>query len=343
VDEAITLPDLSTAHYRLALTAQEELRLPAYKGSTLRGGFGYTFKHLVCLQRARETCDGCLLRHSCPYTYLFEPSPPPDTEVLSAQSDIPLPFVLEPPLDSRTHYAPGETLEFGLTLFGRGMGYLPYFVLVFRELGGRGLGRDQGKYRLETVTAVQPADGPTGAQRTAVVYSAKDEMVRDQDLAFRWSDLAAHAERLPAGRISVEFLTPTQLKHDGRFHEQPEFHVLVRALLRRVSSLAYFHGGQRWETDYRGWIERAQAVRTVAAHTTWLEAWRYSTRQKQRTNLGGAVGQMTYEGDLAPFRALLALGEWVHVGKACVFGNGQMRLSSPATGSGVQERTLPTA
>jgi hypothetical protein len=322
VDEVITLPDFRLAHYHLTLEAGEEIRLPAYKGSTLRGGFGHTFKRLVCLQRARETCDGCLLTHACPYAYLFDPTPPPGAEVLSAQSDVPLAFLLEPPLDTQTHYAPGDVLTFGLTLVGRAMAYLPYFVLVFRQLGERGLGRERGRYTLQTVTALHPVDG-----RTAPVFAADDELVRDQDLSVRWPDLAAHAAAWPADRLTVDFLTPARLKHGGRYHERPDFHVLVRALLRRVSSLAYFHGGQRWETDYQGWITQAEQVHTTAAHTSWMEWERYSTRQKQRTSLGGTVGQMVYEGDLAPFRPLLALGEWIHVGKACVFGNGQMRVS----------------
>ena len=103
--------------------------------------------------------------------------------------------------------------------------------------------------------------------------------------------------------------------------------MLVRALLRRASSLAYFHGGQRWDLDYRGWIARAEGVRTAEARTGWMEWERYSTRQKQRTSIGGTVGRMVYEGDLAPFRPLLALGTWIHAGKGTVFGNGMMRVS----------------
>jgi hypothetical protein len=322
VVDAITLPDIRTAHYRLALKVREELHVPRYMGSTLRGGFGHTFKRITCLQRTRETCEGCLLKHTCPYAYVFDPAPPPDAEALSTHSDVPLAFVLEPPLETRKPYVPGDRLEFGLTLVGRAIDYLPYFILVFRELGERGLGRDRARYTLQAVTALHPVDG-----RQAVVYRAEDELVRDQNLAASWTDLTARAGQLPTDRLTVEFLTPTRLKHDDRYHERPDFHVLVRALLRRTSSLAYFHGGQRWETDYRGWIERAEAVRTVAAHTHWVEWERYSTRQKQRTSIGGTVGRMAYEGDLAPFRPLLALGEWIHVGKACVFGNGMMRAS----------------
>jgi len=112
-----------------------------------------------------------------------------------------------------------------------------------------------------------------------------------------------------------------------------EFHVLVRALLRRVSSLAYFHCGARWETDYRGWVERAQGVEAVDTHLSWMEWGRRSGRQKRRIEMGGVVGSVTYAGDLAPFRPLLALGMLVHVGKGAVFGNGWIRVQgAKATG-----------
>jgi hypothetical protein len=42
---------------------------------------------------------------------------------------------------------------------------------------------------------------------------------------------------------------------------------------------------------------------------------------------GGVVGSVTYAGDLAPFRPLLALGMLVHVGKGAVFGNGQYMVN----------------
>jgi hypothetical protein len=42
--------------------------------------------------------------------------------------------------------------------------------------------------------------------------------------------------------------------------------------------------------------------------------------------LGGFVGEVSYQGDWAPFAALLILGELVHVGKACVFGHGKYEV-----------------
>jgi len=91
-------------------------------------------------------------------------------------------------------------------------------------------------------------------------------------------------------------------------------------------------------------------VRLAEARTGWVDWERYSRRQRQRMNLGGLVGQATYEGDastglstgastelstgLRPFLPLLVLGELVHVGKACVFGNGWYELELEGRGRG---------
>jgi hypothetical protein len=54
----------------------------------------------------------------------------------------PHPFVIEPPLDSRTRYAAGDVLVFVLVLVGRAIDYLPYFIFAFEQLGNdRGIGR----------------------------------------------------------------------------------------------------------------------------------------------------------------------------------------------------------
>jgi hypothetical protein len=313
---------LTLAHYRLALEPLETLYLPAFKGSVLRGGFGHVFKRLVCIQ-SKPCGDRCALGSACPYGYVFETSPPKDSEVLSTHEAVPRPFVIEPPPDRRREIPAGERLMFGLTLVGRCINYLPYFVAVFRELGDVGLGRSRGKYRLLAVDAVPPYGGPKRP-----IYRAEEDVVRTADSTVGVAEILAQASTLPCDRVTVRFLTPARLKHAGRYAQDTvEFHVLVRALLRRVSSLAYFHCGGRWETDYRGWVERAQGVEAVDTHLSWMEWGRRSGRQKRRIEMGGVVGSVTYAGDLAPFRPLLALGMLVHVGKGAVFGNGQYVVS----------------
>ena len=45
----LKLPDLSFAKFRFTLEALETLYLPEYKGFTLRGGFGHSFRKVVCI------------------------------------------------------------------------------------------------------------------------------------------------------------------------------------------------------------------------------------------------------------------------------------------------------
>jgi hypothetical protein len=326
------LDKLRIAKYHFKLQAVERLGLPRYKGSTLRGGFGSVFKRTVCFQKEVKSCADCLLRANCPYAYIFETAPPQDAEVLRTYSDVPLPFVIEPPLDTKTVYEPGETLDFGLVLVGRAINYLPYFIVVFQELGKVGLGQGRGNYRLREVAAVQPLSG-----EEEVIYSAANEMVCERDLSVGWQEIKSQIPnpkiqtptsnlQPPNPKLTVNFLTPTRMKYEGRFVDRPEFHVLVRNILRRVSSLYYFHCGERWETDYRGIIEAAQGVQLAEAGTGWVDWERYSRRQQQRMNLGGLVGRATYEGELEPFLPLLVLGELVHVGKGTVFGNGKYEV-----------------
>jgi len=313
---------LRIASYRFTLMARDELHLPPYKGSTLRGGFGHAFKRVVCFQREVKTCQGCLLRENCPYAYIFDTSPPSDAEVLRTHSDVPLPFVIEPDTtDRRTTYPPGDTLNFELVLVGKAINYLPYFILVFRELGDRGLGRGRGKYRLHEVEALQPLSGDKER-----IYSATDEMVCHSDLEVSFQDIERRAEEMPDDKVTLRFLTPIRIKHEGRFISQPPFHVIVRNILRRVSSLYYFHCGEQWEFDYRGTIERAQEIRSAELNTRWVDWERYSGRQNAKLKMGGFVGEAVYEGDLTEFRPLLLLGQLVHIGKACVFGNGRYEI-----------------
>jgi len=307
-----------TATYRFDIEAIDPLSLPAYKGSTLRGGFGYAFKKMVCIERDWRKCTPCRLGNTCPYGYIFETSVPADSQVLRNLREVPIPFVIEPAMDEKTTYQPGDRLRFDVVLVGRAINYLPYFILGFQELGRAGIGKPRGKYVLQRISAVHPW------QRTSeLIYDGVDVKVGGRDLSVTHADVMEHAGTLPAEQLTLHFLTLTRLKHRGKFVRRPEFHVIVRNLLRRISSLSYFHCGQLWETDFRGIIAAAEEVEATDVDVEWVKWERYSGRQQRRINLGGFVGQATYQGDLKPFRPLLALGELVHVGKATVFGHGQ--------------------
>jgi hypothetical protein len=330
-------PAFRLARYRFTLEALDPLHLPPFKGSALRGGFGHAFKRLVCFQ-PKPCGERCELGNACPYGYIFETSPPEGSQVLRTFSEVPRPFVIEPPDDRREEIPAGERLAFGLTLIGQGINYLPYFIAAFRELGRTGLGRPfdtaqgsrRGKYRLLAMDAITPspsAGESRGGGESRPVYCAQDETIRAVNATIDAEAIEVRAATLSVERLTLEFLTPARLKHKGRWvKEGPPFHVLIKTLLGRISSLSYFHCGQQLETDFRGLIDQAAGVKISSSRTEWEDWSRFSGRQKQRVEMGGLVGRVTYDGDLSPYLPLLALGELVHVGKGTVFGNGRYRV-----------------
>jgi CRISPR/Cas system endoribonuclease Cas6 (RAMP superfamily) len=135
----------------------------------------------------------------------------------------------------------------------------------------------------------------------------------------------------PCRSITIEFLTQTRLKHEGRFVRRPEFQILFRRLLGRLSSLARFQCGAPLEVDFRGLIEVAGSTRLAEDGTRWTRWQRYSSRQDRRMEWEGTVGLATYEGDFAPFWKFLKFGELVHVGHGCTFGLGKYRIVLQST------------
>ncbi|MCR4401691.1 MAG: CRISPR system precrRNA processing endoribonuclease RAMP protein Cas6 [Firmicutes bacterium] len=511
---------LRIARYEFILEAVDNLFLPPYKGSTFRGGFGTAFRNIACSTR-RTDCRDCMLKHACPYAYVFETAPPDGSEALTKFEHVPHPFVLEPPLTERREFAPGDELPVGLVLIGRGIEFLPYFIVAFQEFGRMGIGRGRGRFRLKSVYAsvgafreqgesrgderrAQPAgaeqfsrgpyrghlggaegiaggmaappacasqepessllqydtvdrspvtttsitppgreglskgrgvagsslpsspaastavptygtastpasspypapapgarDGDSRAAR-ALVFDGKENKVHMHDAVVTWDDILESAARIlacvcpadgqdPEGgrpsaargsaalsssacaascdspgpsacsaaldsgsalafsqitgrvgragcplvpRVTVAFRTMTRLKFQGGLEDRPEFHVLARSLLRRVSSLLYFHHGTRLDMDFRGFISEAERVRLAALNTRWVDWERYSSRQDTRMKLGGLVGTATYEFNDARLAAFflpwLVLGECVHVGKGCTFGLGRFTVA----------------
>jgi hypothetical protein len=316
---------IALTQYRFTLLAEQEMRLPPYLGSTLRGGFGHIFRHLCCAT-CRPDCKGCELAQSCPYFAVFDPSPPPDSPALRKLEEIPRPFVIEPPPRIESPLARGSLIRFGLTLIGKARDLFPYFVVSFRELGREGLGRGRGRFRLESIEALDPL-----FNRSESLYVFPGSMVKNSSFSASLEDchsLAADLSLSPTS-LKLAFLTPIRLKHDGHLVDRPEFHILFRSLLRRLSSLSLFHCGERLEVDYQALIRAAERVELVHDDTRWHDWERYSSRQKERMTFGGIVGQAIYRGDMAIFLPFLIFGQWTHVGKNATFGLGKYQVVRP--------------
>lgn len=315
------LEQFKVSSYRLELIAGKDgLLLPPYKGSTLRGGFGTAFKRIVCAQ-GHTTCQSCLLKYKCPYAYIFETAPPEDTQALRKYESIPRPFILEPPSETKTEYHPGERLSFRLILIGYAIDYLPYFILAFKELGEIGIGKGRHPFQLDKTVAINPLNN-----QEQEIYQAASGKVYNHNFVVSGDTLTKSPGPTPSDRLTINYLTMTRIKYGDSFVRYIEFHILVRALLRRLSSFLYFHHGLEWNADFRSLINRAETIIRIDDTTRWRNWERYSNRQETKMRLGGLVGQVKYEGEFKEFMPILRLGELVHVGKAATFGMGKYQL-----------------
>lgn len=314
------LSDFVCARYQFDLQAVTPVRLSAFAGATLRGGFGHVFKRTVCIWPPAD-CPRCLLKNTCSYPYIFETKPPPTTSKLRNLDQIPRPFVLEPPEGEQRQFGPGESFSFRLVLVGRSIDYLPYFLFTFTELGRTGLGPGRGQYQVMCVQA-------EGLQESQCIYTATESNLRQDGPTVQASQLLP--SKKASSRLTLHFLTPARIKSEGSLQTEISFQDLIRALLRRLSSLCYFHCGCALQLDFRELIEQAAAVRTVSSELHWQGQERFSSRQQQWIPMGGLLGSVTFAapdpGHLEPFWPLLCAGEWVHIGKGCVMGMGKYQL-----------------
>jgi len=332
------------------LTAKEPTILPAYKGATLRGGFGYAFRRVVCAIKDKE-CADCLLKEKCIYSYVFETTPPSDTKIMRKYKSAPHPFIIEPPADKRRGYKSGDEINFGLTLIGRAIDYLPYFIYTFDELGKIGIGKGKAKYTLRNVAC----EGKTiydSESKTLKPFIASSVLIPplargDEEGSENNPPLANLQLSTPplANQISsptlekggkggffnkqltLNFLTPTRILFDGHLTLDLEFHILIRNLLRRLSLLYYFHSnGDPSEWDFKGLIEQAKEIKVKSHNLKWYDWERYSGRQETRMKMGGFIGDITFEGNIEPFMPLIKAGEVLHVGKGTGFGLGKYKI-----------------
>ena len=320
--------DFFLNHFRFHLEPQAPLRMPAYnKGNVIRGGFGSVFRRIVCHASCRDP-GTCELRNVCPYTAVFQPFVPDGSEKISKNRDIPRPFVIKPPLETKETYLPGERLSFDMVLVGKVKDYLPYFIVTFKELSQAGLGRNRAPVDLVGVDHV----GRHG--NIEPVYTKDDNLVRPPADAISWRDLCvAHGSNngstsapgvivARVTRVTLRFLTPTLLKAGGIISGRPSFGPLAKRLRDRINALSYFYCGAGLDIEFKEFGAQAEKIRVVSDSTGWVESSRYSRRREVSHDLSGFVGAVTFEGDLATFLPYLMLGEYLHVGKNAVFGNG---------------------
>lgn len=304
---------------------------PGEAANIFRGAFGQIFRRIACDPDCLDA-RSCLRAGQCAYARMFEPRSLIHDRGPSGFGDRPRPFVLRAASLDGQRFEPGQRFTLEVNVFDPELPALGYFHRSFARLCEEGLG--PGRPRVDLIAA--------------------------DELGVVAVDLSPPVESVP--RITVTFLTPTELKSGGEILREPVFDALFKRARDRVTGLiglyqAAGRGVQRHEVrkdieqrvdarscavslesvpapvavDFRGMGQRARAVRMTRGRFTQHEHERRSGRTGQRHSLGGFTGEAEYEGDMAEFVPYLEAAWWTGVGRLTVWGNGMVRtVAHPA-------------
>ncbi|MBA2287468.1 MAG: CRISPR system precrRNA processing endoribonuclease RAMP protein Cas6 [Ktedonobacteraceae bacterium] len=314
---------LTTHHFLCTAQVERPLELDDHSGSALRGTLYEAIWRRFCTNKSAPTCADCQLHLVCPVSAIVAPL----REEHPRGRDIPRPYIMLPPLGTARRYAPGETLIFGITLFGSIVQLLPYIIMSVTMLEKDGLGRrlpenkgERGTFRIQHIEAYHPLT--TERQR---IYQAGKALVKASPLSVCADDVAARANTLPTDRITLDFLTPTRLKSQEKFVSRVEFLSLIQRLTERLQELDTAYGDPATPPiveDRARLVQLAAEITCEEDSTNWQEVLSHSRRQHGFMHISGFTGKATFTGDLAPFRDILVWGALTHVGKSTVKGNG---------------------
>lgn len=294
------------------------MTLPRYKGSTFRGAFGHALKTVACTCEYKES----IKNHEpyCPYGYMFETSSFEKGGVLQNNDKVPRPFLLEPPLEETVQYQYGDRISFNLTLYGEAIKFLPFVIFALEEMG-KEIGRKNQTIKLRQVFCVDINNDIVKS-----VYHCEDRKLKNEPTIVNLRGFNNNTVNCTRS-ISIHMKTPVRLKHLGHYVDLPEFHIILRSAVRRITSLLYYHHDQqKVDEDFKALFKKAEEVRLIKSDVKWYDWERYSNRQKERMKLGGIIGKATYEGDLNEYISWLQIAEWTHIGKNPTFGLGKIKV-----------------
>jgi hypothetical protein len=312
------MPPLPLARYRLTAIFERDLLLPDYAGSMLRGVFGAALRRGACMTGLPD-CKACPLWRTCPYPAIFE-TPPRPTQLAQRFSQVPNPYVIEPP-PAGTRFVPArQPLIWHMVLAGADtLRQWPLVLHAWQRSLRHGWGPDGIRAQGMLVAAEH-----VGEPGVAPAWDAETDSALPHDAL--WT---APPQPADVATVTLHFHTPLRLQHEGHALSVRELspRTLVSHLLRRLRLMLELHlGTPEAPFDVPALLAHSETLSDDRSGLRWRDWTRYSSRQKQEMTLGGVVGPWRLEGDLAPLWPWLRLGEWLHLGKNATMGMGGYTL-----------------
>jgi len=103
----------------------------------------------------------------------------------------------------KLHYSKDNNLDSHLLLIGPATNYAPDFIFAFEGLGRIGIGKDRGKYRIESMTHI-------GCEKETLIHDS-DSNIRDSQQMINTINKIHEASQLNHHRIVFRPLAPIRI------------------------------------------------------------------------------------------------------------------------------------
>ena len=318
------LDKIYLAKYRFVLKPDDFIKLPGFAGSALRKALIPVFRQITC-QTAERECYGCNISSKCPYNICMAENSTNSDHKFRRYHTPPKPFIFEPPINRKPYYGRKDELYFDLILLGKALEYLPYFTASIRHLGAVGIGRNQGKFKLEKIFALNLNDNGIIAEYNYDHKNSDGDNDKTLSLAELYEKFSN--EDIDINEVSISIVTPLRMKLLGMDDWHLYFQSLTKNIFKRIANLAYAYCNYENFLEFPELIHKAGRIRIIKENFTW-EDWRPLTMKDKKPNsrLGGYVGDIVYQGNIKDFWAILRIGEILHIGKNTSFGFGRIQV-----------------
>ena len=289
-----------------------DYELPKYKASALRGGMGEMLLRANCIKD--RDCDNCDFRSECIVQRIMYSKMEIQPSFMSSGDSIG--YVLECE-DYRNECAQGDHVDFSLILFGKTICYFSQILNAFYALGLQGLGKDEARFHIVSVSNSRKQAFMQGNDITMSRY----EVMRLSDyISYRREQI----RRNPLNGC-IKFQTPLTLKYRGKELNEFRTEAILEAVCRRIYMLDCFEGIESHlaDRDYLDGIPVPEIIREAHRKVT---VKRFSFHKNNAVYLEGIEGLMEMKEIPEDITDILLAGELIHIGKNTSFGFGRYRL-----------------
>jgi len=306
-------PNIYLTKFLFNLEALEDMLLPEYKGSTVRGAFGWEFKNTV----------GPL---EPVFDFVFDSKAEGDLpKELEGVKKVPHPLIIEPPIFHKRNISKGEVFTITLTVIGESDNFTPFFVQTIKNMGRKGL-TSKGKHlKLVNVFNIAADDS------LHLIYEDYKSVLKT---AYKRITLKQILSKInySSNIIKLDFQTPFNIQKDGKelIGEMeiksltPE--IIIENLERRFRHLAWLYCNSKFE-------KQIFDVSEIKISKTNLSEFKLIRKKNNNINKDktseifyGLIGNIVLEGNLSNILPLIYVGEQIHFGKKTSFGFGKYNI-----------------